>query len=1476
MCPPKLFVADLALEKPSSKALVFIKPPANQSSTSSDAGVSCIEVLPSMVDAFLAGLGGLLASSSPATTSPLQQSPPEQQHSSLVLRHPDPQFLEGSGEEDFVLATLTADSPAAVHLSGILEDWCTKVEAALFSRNTQSLQVDRQSAAAKAAGVVGREGSKVKYTIESEIDRCRQRAALLGQFIRESQEAGAAAVCQVAAAFAPVLLNRWRKAETRLEEEMLHAEESVAVLTQLSPALRPFFAAMESTSGEENTAAAPATSDTLLPSSFVPSSFSSLQEIQHALPRAFQKLRAAATASPVYSELANLGHLLGVLGGALAQRCKESLAVGGSIKLWEQPKPALIKKLNAIDELYITFEEHCRDLLTVLAENNRTTGDDEQQQDILLAGLSNATSTLSFVAKRASRLRLLFTAVERFTFLSKQAAHIPGIPAIVAAFFELTAGLRRGSASSADILDPPSASSAASFPQDGTQEQQQGQPLSAVDVFERDMLDFQVHVNDLELALQDALRSAFDNAVSTEHALGLLRQHAALLPLDVVDSEIDFMFSAAFKRFATDLEVVEAHYERFKSNPPLPRGTSPIAGSIQWSRSLLSRIERPMRQFAVHEPLISAKESKKTIKLYNRLAQTFLEFEGLVHAAWVKSADSAVALMHGPVLVQHPITSQLHVNLDAVVSKVLSEGAWVGRMGLPLPDKVKKAMLAAESLKNHHGALAAAVAAFAGAQASLPLNLKSLGQAIARGVLCRAEPGMSSVLWTSATLDGFIHLFTQTVHRFCQVVQRIGDMHTHRVEAAAHAVAKIQFMALHNSSGAGSCADFVKVQEEHLRKQSEILLQKDNEARMGCEEIIQLVEKELQQNGLHVDSKACEQYRSTCARLVRDAAKEAAKKSVAHLVSRLQASEKQKASTTTTTAALLSLELRVDVPDIAAHPSLEKVRDALTTCASNALAVVERLPASWGSDASTEESTREEKKAKKAESKQQPRRGSVASRLLPRRPSASKTSTTKPSNTANDMLKSLSEAVDTMRGAVDTHIRAFQPFNFLWTSDKEQAYAAFMQGVPSLEESESQLRKLVTLQTELEAVPPTLSMLGGDDSSAVVLTTDPLKQAVRGEIADWKAQFAQRLQARALSQLQDLQSRSKHILSCLSRKVEDVQDVEAVMQALKEAREEEIDEERRSLALEEVYSLLTRYGVVIPKDETEALGDLAHSQKMVKHAAVEASLNLAASQSSLVHSVRSLSTSLAQESAQLRDSWEATGPTVDGLLPAEAASRLYKFKAEFEGYERKWERVVSGESLFGLPKTPLPGLEKTQEEIVSLEQLYGWYTAVISAVEERGALPWTTAASSLEEISSQISEFSSAGKKMPKSLRDWPAYKDCRRILDDFTGLLPLLEGLSHPAVRDRHWKEIAAIAGSAVLLPLPSEGLTLGDLLAAGLISHREEVEDLCAAVVKEDALERKLKAVTDQWASEVFTFAEHKQRGPVILKVRERPTSC
>lgn len=206
----------------------------------------------------------------------------------------------------------------------------------------------------------------------------------------------------------------------------------------------------------------------------------------------------------------------------------------------------------------------------------------------------------------------------------------------------------------------------------------------------------------------------------------------------------------------------------------------------------------------------------------------------------------------------------------------------------------------------------------------------------------------------------------------------------------------------------------------------------------------------------------------------------------------------------------------------------------------------------------------------------------------------------------------------------------------------------------------------------------------------------------------------------------------------------------------------------------------------------------------------------------------------------------------------------------FQPLKHKWNRVTVGEELFGLPKTSLTVLQQIQDDMAALEQLYSLYTAVLTTIQDRGAQPWSAAKDVFEALATEVADFQVKSRRMPKTMKDWPAYKDCRKLIDDLVAVVPLLQGLAHKSVQDRHWVELSRVVGGAPLL-LPSQGLLLSQVLGASLLEHREEVEDLCTAATKEEGVEKKLKAIAAQWEQETFTFAEHKQRGPVVLKPAE-----
>ena len=253
---------------------------------------------------------------------------------------------------------------------------------------------------------------------------------------------------------------------------------------------------------------------------------------------------------------------------------------------------------------------------------------------------------------------------------------------------------------------------------------------------------------------------------------------------------------------------------------------------------------------------MASKDSKKTIRAYNRLAQALLEFEALWHAAWVRSADAAAAALHAPLLARHPKTGKILVSLDLSAPQLVREARWMGRMGLALPETARLALLRADALHAHHGGLSAAVAAMDAAREEVPAPLRALLQpaldalqrraqvrpphnllsmmtrTVSVDVLClprwhvqsrRAgsalplplQPGLAALTWTSLNVDGFIHQLTQAAEQVAQLGRRAADAYTNRVQAGAKMLAATPLLDLECARPL-DCQSFVARQEAHL------------------------------------------------------------------------------------------------------------------------------------------------------------------------------------------------------------------------------------------------------------------------------------------------------------------------------------------------------------------------------------------------------------------------------------------------------------------------------------------------------------------------------------------------------------------------------------------------------------------------------------------------------------------------------------
>jgi hypothetical protein len=64
-----------------------------------------------------------------------------------------------------------------------------------------------------------------------------------------------------------------------------------------------------------------------------------------------------------------------------------------------------------------------------------------------------------------------------------------------------------------------------------------------------------------------------------------------------------------------------------------------------------------------NKTLMATKESKKIVKMYNKVAKALIEFEALWHQAWLRSIEQCKAGLAAPLLVQHPNTGKLLVRV---------------------------------------------------------------------------------------------------------------------------------------------------------------------------------------------------------------------------------------------------------------------------------------------------------------------------------------------------------------------------------------------------------------------------------------------------------------------------------------------------------------------------------------------------------------------------------------------------------------------------------------------------------------------------------------------------------------------------------------------------------------------------------------------------------------------------------------------
>ncbi|KAI4900024.1 hypothetical protein NFI96_023292, partial [Prochilodus magdalenae] len=965
--------------------------------------------------------------------------------------------------------------------------------------------------------------------------------------------------------------------------------------------------------------------------------------------------------------------------------------------------------------------------------------------------------------------------------------------------------------------------------------------------FDSDYADFKGQIQTLYQSLQMLLDTLFQQPVSTEQLLDLLSkfEKGAGNQMDLSQK-----YEIVLQRFANDLEQVRKLYQKHKDNPPIPRNMPPVAGKIMWARQLFRKIELPMQILKDKLDILWVPEVKKIIRAYNKMAAVLVEYELLYHRGWVSAAELGQQGLNASLLIRHPNTKEIFVNLDPMVLEVLQEAKYMHRLGAHVPKVIFNMYANRMELKNHHIKLVEMLQDFETAVNRIPPLLQPLMRPFINRVESALAPGLTTLSWTSLNINTFIDYVYEALQELEEVAKVTRDILECRIERVLESMSFTALLALPEEDPVHPQSFLVQTESTVTSARHTLMTQSQQVERSMYEMIEEL--KRVMKPGemvnledsfqcLHPDVKQKTRCQLCLPCSFYMMMSQLCQKNTEALVK--EYSEQSSGYSPVNGKGYSPLEILTFTPQTATVLVQESYNwlclpmyknfDSLWIGASVKCKLEQLAARELGDD------------------------GPVTKQLT-LKPLDRQLAEHKDVTKAVAQLNSIMSSLKVNAGDILVDL---MNFSALWNEDPAEQVKAFCDTSPSLPEFSSRLSYYSALEAKIEELP-SLCTFG-----PILYDIHSLKLSLTQECRAWKRTYGAALNQRASTDMGEISSFVESVSRQLQRPISDLDDVRVSMAALKEIREAEIQIDATVGPVEESFALLNRHELQFSDGNAERMDSLTYAWKNLKVLVVQTQNTLEAIHPTMKAELLSEVENYQATVQNFYSDYDKRGPGVVGISPREASDRLQIYQAQFDELWRKYVTFSSGEQLFGLTVKEYPDLHRIKRELGLLSKLYSLYNSVIDSVNGYSDILWADL--NIEKINSELQDFQNRIRKLPKALKEWQAFNDLKKNIDDFSETCPLLSMMANKAMMTRHWQRITDLTGHR--FEVESGNFSLRNVMEAPLLKYKEDIEDVCISAVKERDIDAKLKDVVAEWSSHQFTFAPFRNRGELLLKGSE-----
>ncbi|KAK7114140.1 hypothetical protein V1264_000252 [Littorina saxatilis] len=1199
----------------------------------------------------------------------------------------------------------------------------------------------------------------------------------------------------------------------------------------------------------------------------------------NSIPGLINAARMIYSISRYYNTSERMTSLLIKVTNQMITACKAYITNGGSETIWTLTPKVVVARLKDCVRLNERYRSEYHKVKAKLEAQPL-----ERQFDFSEMYIFGKFDTF---CRRMSKIIQMFEIIETYANLAK--AKVEGIELMANKLHVIVQGMKK---KKYNVLD------------------------ARKDFYDSDFEEFKRTVDDLQTAIVGFMNQKFEPISSTHRALKLLFRFEALaLPNMPIEEKYKFCLSL----YHRDLDMVAKMYRNCRLEPIIARDLPPVAGKIAWARQLYRRISDPMDVFRQQGTCLDTPEAKRIIRNYNRLAKVLVEYEMLYHRGWLRQVEVCKAGLQATLLVRHSESKELFVNFDSQILTMIRETECMARMGLEIPLLARTIRARQGEYKDICSKLCMMLAENARVRDKIPGAFESLMSPLTMKVESLLQPGVVSLCWSSTQIEKFVQLVYKALGELEVLVNRVNDVLEFRVESVLKDIMQIKLCDIPEEEPI-AVDTFLSNTETLCSKGAWLLESKSISVEEAVNELITMlcnhhkprnqmeVQPDEEENVVEPESemderlKAISQMKKAMSSMDTESAaarskavtkmEEAAYDLLNHFSQRnLDALQRcirntlegirkritasmmaQYETAKHTSRPFFNTDIVLAIPNVVMKPSVEDVQGGLNKAVQNIIAVSKGV-CKWHKDPemirdrvkitllvkrsvdAIDEEEREEIEIHEEHSRSNP---DLASHP---KDDDERENCFKAVSDNKDIAKLaslISTAINSNKRYMTQTLEQFSRFSYIWSKDREEELAKFLKAEPMLLDFHAEIHLYEEVEEGIMELPEYY------DVGPVSLLSAKLKSGLCAETKAWRVAYGKASNKKYGAMMYEIIEFIEDIQKRLHRPIKDLDDIRYAIAALKQLRNEEIRVDMSIGPIEECFAMLSKYEMAAPQSELDHVDTLRYSWERLQTTATKVAHHLLEIQPNfkddLLHNVIVFN----EDCKDFYKNYNEAGPMVPGVAPREASERLLVYQNNFDTLFRKYTTYTGGEELFGLAVSECPELLKIKKELNLLQKLYGLYNSVIDAVRGYYDIFWVEM--DIEKITTELVDFQNRCRKLPKALKDWPAFKELQVKIDDFNEMVPLLELMANKAMKPRHWKRIEDLTGAS--LEVESDSFTLRNLLEAPLLKYKEEIEDICISAVKETDIEAKLKQVIADWSNQEFKFGTFKNRGELLLK--------